>query len=236
MCLDIYIFLLAGLVDSYPDYITSSGGCTFRSLVRSQICVSERTNLKNLSIFNLGITVIYFLYSRNIRFRLSFPFWRKKLAKITTTVSCYVLYIFFIGLTGIFGISTDQVGDFCVVTYSSLSASHSFSFSLVLFVFSSASSLSLSRENYFSLFPWFSSLSVHLSNFFVRFFPLVISSRKTDFEIDCLSSPICPWSRSSEMRNFRIISSRTLIRSYTKVATACIPVAFCYIDHSSLFT
>lgn len=147
MCLDIYIFLLAGLVDSYPDYITSSGGCTFRSLVRSSgLCIWANELEELLSIFNLpGITVIYFLCSRNIRFRLSFPFWRKKLAKIATTVSCYVLYIFFIGLTGIFGISTDQVGDFCVVTFSSLSASHSFSFSfsfsLVLFVFSSASFL-----------------------------------------------------------------------------------------------
>lgn len=168
------------------------------------------------------------MYSRNIRFRLSFPFWRKKLAKITTTVSCYVLYIFFIGLTGIFGISTDQVGDFCVVTFSSLSASHSFSFSfsfsLVLSVFSSASSLSLSRENYFSLFPWFSSLSVHLSNFlcdfFLSSFPVGRPTSK------CLSSPICPWSRSSEMRNFRIVSSRTLIRSYPKVATVCILLLF----------
>jgi len=52
--------------------------------------------------------------------------------KIAITVPCYVLYIFFSLGSQVSLVSTNQVGDFCVVTLSSLSLSLSLSFARFL--------------------------------------------------------------------------------------------------------
>jgi len=144
---------------------------------------------------------------------VSVYFLRKKLAKIATTISCYVLYIFFIGLTQVSLVSTDQVGDFCVVTLSSLSLPLSLSLfflSLVLllslyvffFVFSL---LFLLCKNYFSLF--FSLLSIHLSNFLCDF-SLALFPTETDLEMFFLSHLfMVTFLQNAEFLNY---SNRTL--------------------------
>lgn len=116
MCLvDIYFFLLAGLVDSYPDYITSPMVALFASSQLSRLlclpgllCSPSQTH-----------THLYTFSSHFLFFLFFFPFRsssvifasddrqprrgatprtnrrKNRVVKIAIIVSCYVLYIFF---------------------------------------------------------------------------------------------------------------------------------------------
>lgn len=123
MCLvDIYIFLLAGLVDSYPDYITSPGGCT--------LCVSRCIVSLSAVRTRRGVTLDWG-FQGECASSLKCGEYLVILVGDETTedcnhrVSCYVLYIFFSLGSQVSLVSTDQVGDFCVVTLSSLSFARS---------------------------------------------------------------------------------------------------------------
>lgn len=133
MCLvDIYIFLLAGLVDSYPDYITSPGGCTLRNVDPAAPSRSRDVYLSDWVLRRMQLS--------------GDPGFCWKTAEDCNhhAVSCYVLYIFyFIGLTGIFGIYRSSWRFLCRNSLSSLSLARSpcFFFVLSFFLFRAKFSL-----------------------------------------------------------------------------------------------